>query len=67
MKPVSGKRLCQVLEARGWTRIRVNGSHFIYARSGQPNVTVPVHGNHELKPKTQKGIMRDAGLTDADL
>jgi predicted RNA binding protein YcfA (HicA-like mRNA interferase family) len=34
VKPVSGKRLCQVLEARGWTRIRVNGSHFIYARPG---------------------------------
>ena len=67
MKRVSGKRLCQVLEARGWTRIRVNGSHFIYARPGQPNVTVPVHANRDLRPRTQKGIMRQAGLTDADL
>jgi len=25
------------------------------------------HGNQDLKPGTQRGIMRDAGLTDADL
>ena len=49
------------------TRLLVNGSHFIYARPGQPNVTVPVHANRDLRPKTQKGIMRQAGLTDADL
>jgi predicted RNA binding protein YcfA (HicA-like mRNA interferase family) len=67
MKPVSGKRMCRILEDRGWTRVRVSGGHFIFARPGQPNVTVPVHGNRDLKPKTQKGIMRDAGLTDADL
>jgi predicted RNA binding protein YcfA (HicA-like mRNA interferase family) len=28
---------------------------------------VPVHGNQDLKPGTQRGIMRDAGLTDDDL
>lgn len=28
---------------------------------------VPVHDNQDLKPGTQRGIMRDAGLTDADL
>ena len=67
MKPVSGKRLCQLLKARGWTRIRVSGSHYIYAMPGRPNVSVPVHGNHDLKPKTQRGLMRQAGLTDDDL
>jgi predicted RNA binding protein YcfA (HicA-like mRNA interferase family) len=30
-------------------------------------VTVPVHANRDLRPRTQKGIMRQAGLTDADL
>jgi predicted RNA binding protein YcfA (HicA-like mRNA interferase family) len=28
---------------------------------------VPVHGNQDLKPGTQRSIMRDAALTDADL
>ena len=30
MKIISGKRLCRVLEQRGWTLARVNGSHHIY-------------------------------------
>jgi len=68
MKPVSGKRLCRLLEPRGWVLVRVNGSHFVYrdpAAGGR--AVVPVHGNNELKPRTQKNIMRDAGLTDDDL
>jgi len=28
---------------------------------------VPVHGNQDLKPGTQRGIMRDAGLTEGDV
>jgi predicted RNA binding protein YcfA (HicA-like mRNA interferase family) len=32
MKPVSGKRLCKVLESQGWILLRINGSHHIYAR-----------------------------------
>jgi predicted RNA binding protein YcfA (HicA-like mRNA interferase family) len=28
---------------------------------------VPVHGNQDLKPGTQRGIMRDAGMTDDNL
>jgi predicted RNA binding protein YcfA (HicA-like mRNA interferase family) len=67
MKPVSGRRLCKVLEDRGWTRIRINGSHYIFARPGQSNVSIPVHGNRDLKPGAQNGITRQAGLTDADL
>ncbi|MBN9120197.1 MAG: type II toxin-antitoxin system HicA family toxin [Planctomycetes bacterium] len=68
MKPVSGRRMCRVLEARGWELVRVSGSHHVYRNptSGK-QVTVPVHGNKDLKPGTQRSIMRDAGLTDDDL
>lgn len=68
MKVISGKRMCRVLEARGWALARIHGSHHIYrhpATGGR--VSVPVHGNHDLKPGTQRGIMRNAGLTDDDL
>ncbi len=68
MKPVSGKAMCKALEERGWTLVRKAGSHFIYSRPGAPRpVPVPVHGNHNLKTGTQRSIMRQAGLTDADL
>jgi predicted RNA binding protein YcfA (HicA-like mRNA interferase family) len=69
VKPVSGKDLCRALERRGWQLARVRGSHHYYTHSGHPGVliNVPVHGNKTLKPKTQRAIMRAAGLTDADL
>jgi predicted RNA binding protein YcfA (HicA-like mRNA interferase family) len=67
MKRVSGKHLAQVLERKGWTHTRTKGSHHRYEKQGHPPVTVPIHGNKTLKPKTQQNIMRHAGLTDADL
>jgi predicted RNA binding protein YcfA (HicA-like mRNA interferase family) len=51
MKPVSGKRLCKVLESHGWILLRINGSHHIYGRPDQPVILpVPVHGNADLPP-----------------
>jgi len=68
VKAVSGKRMCRLLEERGWRLDRIRGSHHIYVHpDGGRRVTVPVHGNTELKPGTQRSIMRDAGLSDADL
>lgn len=69
MKRVSGKRMCKALERKGWLLKRINGSHHIYANSNYPDtiIPVPVHGNQTLKKGTQQGIMKDAGLTDADL
>ena len=51
MKVVSGRQMCRVLEQRGWTRARINGSHHIYrhAATGRRTV-VPVHGNQDRKP-----------------
>ena len=68
MKTISGKRMCRILEQHGWTLARINGAHHIYRHSSTGRRTVvPVHGNQDLKPGTQRSIMRDAGLTDADL
>ena len=68
VKIISGKRMCRVLEERGWTLARINGSHHVYRHTDTGRRTVvPVHGNLDLKPGTQRSIMRDAGLTDAGL
>lgn len=68
MKIISGKRMCRVLEQHGWTPARINGAHHIYRHPATGRrAIVPVHGNQDLKPGTQRAIMRDAGLTDADL
>jgi len=68
VKIVSGKQMCRALERHGWTLARIKGSHHIYrhTESGRRTV-VPVHGNQDLKPGTQRGIMRDAGLTEGDV
>ena len=68
MKSASGKDVCRALERKGWTLRRVHGSHHIYAQPGNPTiVTVPVHGHRDLRKGTLGRIMKDAGLTDADL
>jgi predicted RNA binding protein YcfA (HicA-like mRNA interferase family) len=66
--PLSGKRMCKVLESHGWRLARIKSSHHIYKKSGVPAIiTVPVHGNKDLRPGTQASIMKTAGLTEQDL
>jgi predicted RNA binding protein YcfA (HicA-like mRNA interferase family) len=60
--------MCRILERRGWVKVRVHGAHHVYKKAGVRNhIAVPVHGNAALPTGTQASIMRDAGLTDADL
>jgi predicted RNA binding protein YcfA (HicA-like mRNA interferase family) len=37
MNSMSGKKLAKLLEANGWTLLRVQGSHHIYGKSGVPS------------------------------
>ncbi|MBI5757108.1 MAG: type II toxin-antitoxin system HicA family toxin [Planctomycetales bacterium] len=68
MKSISGKRLCGVLEKHGWELQRIRSSHHIYAQPGNPTIlTVPVHGNRDLKTGTLHKLLKEAGLSDDDL
>lgn len=68
MKPISGWRMCRVLERHGWSLVRIKGSHYAFRKpDSAKTIVVPVHGNRDLKPGTQHGILKDAGLTEADL
>jgi predicted RNA binding protein YcfA (HicA-like mRNA interferase family) len=68
MKRVSGKEFCKILERLGWTLVRIEGSHHIYTRPGIARpVPVPVHGNQTLKIGMQRALMRQTGVTAADL
>jgi predicted RNA binding protein YcfA (HicA-like mRNA interferase family) len=68
MKAVSGKRLCAVLESRGWELKRVTGSHHIYAKEGSVvRLSVPVHGNESLKIGLQRHLMKLAAIEEEDL
>ena len=68
MKAISGKRLCQLLESRGWRSKRINGSHHICTREGVvARISVPVHGATVLKLGLQKHPMKIARIEDSDL
>lgn len=68
MKPISGKRMCRILEAKGWILARSTGSHHIYVTQGRNvRISVPVHGNQDLKLGLQKAIMKLAEIRDDEL
>ncbi len=52
---MTGKEFARRLERTGWHLLRINGSHHLYEKHGrQEKISVPVHGNRELK----KGLLR---------
>jgi predicted RNA binding protein YcfA (HicA-like mRNA interferase family) len=67
MKAVSGEEMCRALRKKGWTLVRVRGSHHRFEKPGHGAVTVPVHKGKTLRTGTQRGIMKDAGITEDDL
>ncbi|MGI0483354.1 type II toxin-antitoxin system HicA family toxin [Geminocystis sp. CENA526] len=66
MKSISGKKLAQILEKKGWILVKTRGSHFKYQKCSD-SVAVPIHGNRDLPIGTLKSIMKDANLKEEDL
>ena len=68
MKSVSGKDFTKILEKHGWELARINGSHHIYTKKGNiERISVPVHGNRDLKIGLLKHFMKVSGLEESDL
>jgi predicted RNA binding protein YcfA (HicA-like mRNA interferase family) len=68
MKTISGKHMCKIIESKGWELARVTGSHRIFVKAGKNiRLTVPVHGNRDLKIGLQRAIMRIAGIKEGEL
>jgi predicted RNA binding protein YcfA (HicA-like mRNA interferase family) len=68
MKSVSGKELARLLEQRGWSLLRIHGSHPIYGKTGSVvRLSVPTHGNKALKVGLLKHLLKMAGLQESDL
>ena len=68
MKSISGKRLVAILRRKGWKLERIRGSHQTYrSPDGERLATVPVHANQDLKVGMLARLLKDTGLTEADL
>lgn len=63
MKPLSGKELCRLLEQHGWTLKRMASSHHVYGKPGSEyRLSVPVHGNRNLKRGLLRHLLKLAGI-----
>lgn len=68
MKTVSGKDLAKLLEKKGWTLLRVQGSHHIYGKVGSDvRLSVPIHRSQALKIGLLRHLLKLAELTENDL
>lgn len=46
--PISGKKMCKLVEKLGFQRIHQTGSHIRYVHFDGRKTVIPVHGNEEL-------------------
>lgn len=53
--------MLKLLKAHGWVDKRQEGSYHQLFKDGK-RITVPVHGNEDLKKKIDHKILREAGL-----
>lgn len=68
MKSISGKEFAKILEKNNWKLARVNGSHHIYIKEGRTErISVPIHGNEDLKIGILKHFMKIAGFSLEDI
>ena len=67
MKPVSGRDFIRIVERRGWTLLRVSGSHHIYGKPDSAvRLSIPVHGNKPLKVGLQRHLIKLVELSNDD-
>jgi predicted RNA binding protein YcfA (HicA-like mRNA interferase family) len=63
LRVLSGRDVCRILAAEGFTEVRQRGSHIVMQkRSGNMTTTVPVPDHGELKTGTLASIIRQSGL-----
>ncbi|RJQ44357.1 MAG: type II toxin-antitoxin system HicA family toxin [Nitrospiraceae bacterium] len=68
MKSISGKDLCRLLEKKGWQLKKIHGSHHVYMIAGRKErISVPVHGNKDLKIGLLKAALKIAEINEDDI
>jgi predicted RNA binding protein YcfA (HicA-like mRNA interferase family) len=68
VKQVSGKVLAKAIERKGWSLVRVKGSHHIFVMSGRrERIVIPIHGNRPLKIGLLRALMKIAELEESDV
>jgi len=64
LRVLSGREVCKILAAEGFSEVRERGSHIVMQkRSANTTTTVPVPDHSELKAGTLSSIIRQSGLS----
>jgi len=63
LRVLSGREVCRILEAHGFTEVRQRGSHVVMQRrDGASTTTVPVPDHREIRIGTLQSIIRQSGV-----
>jgi predicted RNA binding protein YcfA (HicA-like mRNA interferase family) len=63
LRVLSGREVCQILEAQGFVLVRQRGSHIVMQkRLANDTITVPVPDHAELKVGTLSSVIRQSGV-----
>lgn len=66
LRPAKPNEVVQVLEKRGFTRIRQSGSHAIYYHPDGRWTTVPIHRGRDLGKGILRKILKDVGISTSE-
>ncbi len=67
MKSISGKDFCKIREKRLVIKT-IKGSHHVYMKSGKKvRISVPVHGNKDLKKGLLNFLIKIAEIKENEL
>jgi predicted RNA binding protein YcfA (HicA-like mRNA interferase family) len=68
VKSISGKYFACILESQGWHLVRISDSHHVYMKPEKPSrISIPIHGNQDLKLGLLKHFMKIADMSENDL
>jgi predicted RNA binding protein YcfA (HicA-like mRNA interferase family) len=61
--PISGRKLCKILEKLGFEKTYGKGSHIRYRHQDARRTVIPVHGNEEIGISLLREILRQVKLS----
>jgi predicted RNA binding protein YcfA (HicA-like mRNA interferase family) len=61
--PISGKKLCKILERLGFEKIHGKGSHFRFKYPDGRRTVVPVHGNEDIGKGLLRAILKQTKIS----
>ena len=63
LTPISGKKLCKLLEKQGFEKIYGKGSHVRYKHPDGRRTVVPIHSNEDISVSLLREILKQVEIS----